>query len=316
MSDDLMPSRVDDVLTSIGTFMNAKTAIHVSGRLIRIAYPEGDKYDSLPDPASTVYEIRGSSSRVDLFTFMEILPHTVPRHAYHVERDNLAVLPITTFEHWIANQIRFKVRNKVRKAEKNGVRVREVSFNEELVEGIAAIYNETPIRQGRLFPHYGKPIDAVRTMTATFLDRSIFLGAFLGDELIGFAKLVPDRALVQAGLMHIVSMIRHRDKAPTNALIAHAVRACATRNIPNLVYSNFAYGNKQHDSLSEFKAHNGFQRTDVPRYYVPITPLGHLALRLKLHLGLTSHLPEALLAQARRARNRWYSSRPSMAVSD
>ena len=36
--------------------------------------------------------------------------------------------------------------------------------------------------------------------------------------------------------MHILSMVSHRDKAPTNALIAQAVRSCADRSIPHLVY--------------------------------------------------------------------------------
>jgi hypothetical protein len=37
--------------------------------------------------------------------------------------------------------------------------------------------------------------------------------------------------------MHILSMIRHREKAPTNALIAQAVRSCAERGIPYLWYA-------------------------------------------------------------------------------
>ena len=88
----------------------------------------------------------------------------------------------------------------------------------------------------------------------------------------------------QAGLMNIVSMIQHRDKAPTNALMAQAIRSCADRGISNLWYANMSYGKKQLESaLADFKRHNGFQKVDLPRYYVPLTVVGRVALRLSLH---------------------------------
>ena len=109
----------------------------------------------------------------------------------------MAALPVSTFDHWMTHQIDFKVRNKVRKAAKNGVVIREVSFDDDLVKGISAIYNESPIRQGKRFWHYQKELEAVRRMNATFLDRSIFIGALFEDSLIGFVKLVPMRIEVR-----------------------------------------------------------------------------------------------------------------------
>ena len=105
-------------------------------------------------------------------------------------------------------------------------------FSEALVRGIREIYNETKVRQGAPNTHYGKDFATVYREEATFLESSIFIGAFLGEELIGFAKLVHDETRTQAGLLNIVSMVRHRDKAPTNALIVQAVRSCAERGIP------------------------------------------------------------------------------------
>ncbi len=187
--------------------------------------------------------------------------------------------------------------------------MREVPFDDALVKGIWEIYNECPIRQRRRFPHYGKNIETVRREEATFLDSSIFIGAFLGDKLIGFAKLVPDETGTQAGLMNIVSMIRHRDKAPQNALVAHAVRTCGNRGIPYLVYSRFDYDKRQQDGLREFKERNGFVRVDVPRYYVPLTPLGWAAFRLGFHRRLAERVPEFLSAGFRNIRAAWYSRR-------
>jgi hypothetical protein len=205
------------------------------------------------------------------------------------------------------HQIDFKVRNKVRKAEKSGVVSREVPYDDAFVRGISAIYNESPVRQGKRFWHYGKDLEAVRRMNGTFLDRSIFIGAFFQDDLIGFVKLVSDEDRGQAGLMQIVSMIGHRDKAPTNALIAQAIRSCADRGISHLWYANFSYGKKQPDSLADFKRHNGFQKVDVPRYYVPLTVAGRMALRLGFHHGISDRIPEPVARTYRRIRSLWYA---------
>jgi hypothetical protein len=109
--------------------------------------------------------------------------------------------------------------------------------------------------------------------------------------------------------MHIVSLVSERDKAPTNALVAQAVRSCAERGVAHLVYSNFAYGNKKSDSLSDFKERNGFQRIDIPRYYVPLNPIGRAALRCELHRRLIDRVPESWMAKVRECRTAWYGRR-------
>jgi hypothetical protein len=281
--------------------------IRIDGTVIRIGRLAAEKYEFLDDPAPTIEALRHCGARIDLFTFMQRLSQTSRQHGYPLEWDNLAAVPVSTFDHWWTKQINGKTRNMIRRAEKAGVVVRDVPFDDDLVRGISAIYNESPTRQGKPFHHYRKPLDAVRAENGTFLDRSVFMGAFAGDSLIGFAKLVSDEHQGQAALMQIVSMIQHRDKAPTNALIAHAVRSCAVRGIPYLVYANFSYGKKQRDTLAEFKHHNGFQQIDLPRYYIPLTIIGRAALGLGLHHGLTDHIPETVLARLRRARRFWHN---------
>ena len=278
----------------------------VQGRLCRVARLDGDDFKFLDDPEAVLAEVRKTRLRIDLFTFLQGLPGTPTKYSYPMEWDNAAVLPVSTFENWWTKQIGFKARNKAKQAEKKGVTVREVPFDDELARGIWEIYNESPIRQGRIFPHYGKSFEHVREMSATFLDSSVFIGAFEGNKLIGFIKLTIDDSRTQAGIMHIISMLAHRDKAPTNALVAQAVRSCADRNIPNLVYAKFAYGKKAQSSLSDFKERNGFQRVDLPRYYVPLTPLGKLALSLGLHRHITDRLPESFAAKLRELRSAWY----------
>ena len=72
------------------------------------------------------------------------------------------------------------------------------------------------------------------------------------------------------------------------------------------MYSHFAYGKKQRDTLSDFKENNGFKRIDLPRYYVPFTAAGRVALCLGLHHSFIEHIPEPLLAKLRGLRNEWY----------
>jgi hypothetical protein len=283
--------------------------IRIKGRIIRIASLDAEGYQFLKDPESALAVLQKPGTRIDLFTFIQKLSDTSPKYGYPMEWDNMAVLPISTFDDWMTKQIDFKVRNKIRKAAKNGVDVREVPFDDALVQGIEAIYNESPIRQGKPFWHYGKQFDDVRRMNGTFMERSIFIGAFFEGSLIGFVKLVTDEGRSQGGLMQIVSMIRHRDKAPTNALIAQTVRSCAERGIPSLWYANMSYGKKQGDSLADFKRHNGFRKIELPRYYVPLTVVGRMALRLGLHHSMTDWIPEPVAATYRRVRSLWYAKR-------
>jgi hypothetical protein len=280
--------------------------LRVEGHLCRLARLDGDDFKFLNDPEPVLTEVRNAGLRIDLFSFVQGLPETSAKYSYPLEWDNIAVLPVSTFEQWWTKQIGFKARNKAKQAEKKGVVVREVSFDDELARGIWEIYNECPIRQERIFPHYGKSFEAVREMSATFLDSSLFIGAFEGNKLIGFIKLTIDDNRTQAGIMHIISMLAHRDKAPTNALVAQAVRSCADRNIPHLVYAKFAYGKKVQSSLSDFKERNGFQRVDIPRYYVPLTPWGELALSMGLHHRMADRLPETVVAKLRDLRYAWY----------
>jgi hypothetical protein len=285
---------------------NLNKNIRISGRLLRIARLDAELYHFLSNPEPMIDRLRNSTDHIDIFTFMQGLPETEPKFMYPMEWDNLAVLPVSTYENWWNKQIRSITKNRAKQAEKKGVVIREVQFDEKLAGGIWEIYNECPIRQGRRFRHYGKDQETVYREASTYLDDSTFIGAYLGEELIGFIKMVADEDRVQAGLMNILSKMQHKDKAPTNALLAQAVRSCANQGIAYLVYNNYSYGSKQHDGLSEFKERNGFKRVDVPRYYVPLTHFGGFALRMGFHHRLADRFPESIAGRLRELRKSWY----------
>ena len=285
-------------------------SIQVSGRLVRVARLEAEGYLFLEEhPQRLLDELRRCGRRIDLFTFTQRVPETRPKYEYPMEWDNCAAILVSTFDQWWKQQIRGEARNRARQAGKHGVMVREVPFDEALVRGIWDIYNETPVRGGRRFPHYGEDLQTVFEEEATYLDRSCFIGAFLNDALIGFVKLTMDETGTQANLMNILSMMKHRDKAPTNALIAGSVRACAERKISYLVYQRFSYGKKGADGIVKFKEVNGFKQFDLPRYYVPLTSLGRTALRLGLHHAWKDRLPESIAERLRGIRSAWYNRR-------
>src|SRR5271156_530700 len=125
------------------------TEMRVTGRLLRIARLEAGAYQTVEDPERVLEELRKSRTRVDLFTFMQPLPEITPKYSYPMEWDNLAAIPISTFENWWNHQIRSFPRNRARQAEKRGVSIREVPFDDALVRGIWEVYNECPVRQGR-----------------------------------------------------------------------------------------------------------------------------------------------------------------------
>lgn len=279
--------------------------VQVAGRLCRIAHLDADDFKFLENPEPVLSELRKSKLGVDLFTFLQKLPDTSPRYPYPYEMDNSAVLSVSTFDHWW-KEIGVKTRNKARLAEKKGVVVREAPFDDQLVTGIWQIYNETPIRQGRLFPHYGKSLEAVRQLSATYLDSSVFIGAFDQGRLIGFIKMTVDDSNTQAGIMHIMSLLEQKDKSPTNALMMQAVRWCADHGIRYLVYAKFAYGKKTRSTLSDFKVRNGFQRVDLPRYYVPLSHWGSLCFKMGFHRPLLDLVPETVGAKLRDVRAAWY----------
>ena len=45
----------------------------------------------------------------------------------------------------------------------------------------------------------------------------------------------------------------------------------------------------------------------MPRYYVPLTMRGRIALRLGLHHLMTTHIPEPVLARLRAIRGWWFA---------
>jgi hypothetical protein len=254
--------------------------IMVEGKILRVAKPHANPqdewFDDVTNPEMLIDNLRKSKHCPDILTFWQRLPDTSPKYSYVMELDSIAALPIKSYSYWWEKQIDRKARNKARKAEKKGVIVRPATFDERFIQGMTSIFNETPIRQGRRYLHYGKDFETVKHEFSRFSFREEIFGAYLGEELVGFTML--SNAVNYLFLGQIISKIVHRDLAPNNALLAKAVERCAEKGIPYLVYAYWV-----DDALGDFKRSNGFRKFDLPRYFVPLTKKGKLALSLGLH---------------------------------
>jgi len=140
--------------------------IMIEGKVLRIAKPHAgaqqEWFEDVANPERLINALQRTKHCPDILTFWQRLPDTEPKYSYSMETDAVAALPIKSYSYWWDKQIDCKTRNMVRKSQKKGVTVRMVSFDDELIQGITSIFNETPIRQGRRFLHYGKDFETVK----------------------------------------------------------------------------------------------------------------------------------------------------------
>jgi hypothetical protein len=276
------------------TIINDRNVI-VTGRFIRIAAVQDEtcvEGEIVPDPERFVRCLRLWEIKPDIFTFPQKVNDPTPRFQYKCEWDNFAVIPITSYDDWFRNRVRPDVRQNIRRAKREGIVTKCVAFNDALVWQIKEICDETPVRQGMRFWHYGKKFEEIKEVHGTYSSRADYIGAYLGDELIGFVKLVYVGRIART--MNVISKQRYFHLRPTNALIAKAVEVCAQRNVSHLVYGEYRFPGKTQSSLAEFKKRNGFEEALCPRYFIPLTAKGSLVIRLGLHRGLKRYLPEPL----------------------
>lgn len=278
--------------------------IVIKGSFLKTATLKVEDDADIDNPSVIVDELTKNKVWADILIFRQRVPDTEPKFkGYYMEWDNFAVLRISTFQNWWDKQIRCKARNMFRKATRSGMIIKVAPYSDELMQGLMEIYNETPVRQNRPFWHYGKDFQTVKNENSTYLDQSYFIAAYYNSELIGLIKLV--KYGQYASIMQIISKIKHRDKATNNGLLEKAVEICANEGIPFLVYANFIYGKKGEDKLTDFKESIGFEKMEVPRYYIPMSLKGKLVLKLNLHHGFVHILPEKVFQFLLEVRSHW-----------
>lgn len=269
--------------------------------------------DVVKNPEAWIASIQSRIKKarpVDLFTFAQKLPCVEPLYSYLFEYDSKAAVRINSFAEWWVS-LPQETRKNVRRSERRGVTVNIGGLHDAVVAGIQAVNNACPLVQGKKSRYYGRSLEQTRKDQSSYLDRSVFLCAYHEAEMIGYLKLV--RCNGYATIMGFLSNPAHQAKRPANTLLARAVQLCADEGIPYLVYGMLNYGNKSDGSLREFKLRNGFREVRLPRYYIPLTFRGVIALRLKLHRGLLGILPSRLISILVNFRSSFYKFKLSRA---
>jgi hypothetical protein len=237
--------------------------------------------DFFPDPSE--YKNKG----IDVLSFRErswCSDIEIPFQT-KTTKDNVAVAEFDNYENWFQN-LKCETRARIKRAARRGLITKEVLYSEEFAYGVLKIFNETKIRQGRRFTHYGESLDSVKQQLSESKD--IIIGAFDGKEAIGFIQLAIGDCTGQ--ITQILSLEHKRDMLPNNALIAKAVEVCANHNLNWLIYARM--GN--HPSLDEFKRNNGFKKVEIKRHFVPLTTKGKVFLLLGLQKNFKDSIPNFL----------------------
>lgn len=273
------------------------------GKWLKTAIVEAEEWleTETRNPAQCVESLKQAprALRADIFTFTQKVPDVTPKHEYHTEWDSIAAVRTSDFKGWWES-LPQETRKNVRRAQKRGVVITVKGLDDELLAGLIELNNDSPVRQGKAYTHYGKTLEEVRKDQESFPEQRELVWAHAGTELVGFLKIIYRGQT--ASVLQLIPKASQSDKRPANALIAKAVELCEARGITHLVFGMFSYGNKRGDSLQEFKIRNGFEEMLMPRFYVPLTVKGRLCMKLGLHRGLIGILPGRVLILASRVR--------------
>lgn len=262
--------------------------------------------DIVPKPDRFIAELQRWKLKPDLFTFPQKVNDLTPRFGFYLEWEDFAVIPITTYENWLKNQIRKGTRVNLHRAMREGVVARAVPYDDDFVQGIKDLYDETPIRQGMPFWHHGKSFEDIKKGHGTYCERAEYIGAYFEGELIGFLKMVYVGNIAKT--MNVIGNEKYFQKRITNALIAKAVEICAEKGIAYFNYGRYGFPGKKESSLTDFKRRNGFQQFKLPRYYLPLTARGKLALSLGLHRELKALMPWSVTKRLLQLRSLYYKA--------
>ena len=280
----------------------------VTGKKLKIAKIRGEEMREKEIEAPELYlaALRNDKDRIlraDVFTFAQKLPAVEPKYSYPMERESVAAIPIISFKQWW-EALPQETRKNVRRSQKRGVEISVRELDNDVIEGIRAVNDDSPLRQGMKNAYYGMSSEDTRQRYGEFNGRCDFICAYSGQEMIGFLHLVYRENV--AAILNLTAKPSQFDKRPANALVAKAVEICAARGISHITYGLYNYGNKRDSSLREFKIRNGFVETLVPRYFVPLTLWGRLCMKVNLHRGLIGNLPNSVISIGLRARSLWY----------
>jgi len=238
------------------------------------------------------------SMGVDFLTMSApfLLPKKYPRlmNAWFKKNDALTqplfadVLEVQgkSFEEIWMREFSKHARNRARKAEKEGVSVREVKIFDEWVSDMHLCNMSSFVRQKRYprYPHSDKDAFLVylNRHKAILGENYRVYGAFFRNHLIAYMATLEFNGLIVIGLL--MSLSNLMSKCPNDALLRYLVdHAC--KNEINWIYYSFdrvSYNSKRPSlnySLRRFKFEHGFKEYPMKIYHLGLTKAGALLRR-------------------------------------
>jgi hypothetical protein len=193
-----------------------------------------------------------------------------------------AEIPLTSYGEWWATLNR-KTRNMIRRSQRLGVTVKRVTHPDVAFwDGVQGIFNESPTRRNIPYKMYG--VDPTTHFSRFRDEDSLYLGAYLGGELIGFMHLLRCRRGVFAVMVNGIpnrfggdsysvtqfqGLVGRYSTAQMDALIDGAVKTCCGLGIKRIIYTRTLDEN----SLGDFKRRHGFvavQRLRPPAEFMRV----------------------------------------------
>ncbi len=284
-----------------GAIINGQPFVIEGGlvKTIELKYPW---QEDLTDPENVISQLRAANKRVDILKFWQRIPDIEAKYPYYHEWHHPAAIPISTHEKWFKSQLNKNARNKVRRSAKKGLIVHQEQLTDELVHKIMGIYNDSPLRRGKRFWHYGKDFETVKCELLDDSTETTYVTAYVEEELIGFVKVLFYDRYARTTL--ILDKQSRRDIGCMNSMISKIVEICEDRKIPHFVYSFWRRGNH-----GQFQRSCGFEKHSVPYYYVPLSIRGKVTLMLNLHHGIRGWIPEKMMIYLLELRAKWYAKK-------
>lgn len=248
------------------------------------------------DFSSAVALLQDQLEGIDLISFIERTflqsadrrkTHCMSSRGPWTEIETIGILSTDSFDAWL-KAVGKRVRQDIIRSERRGVLVKATHADDKFLRDALAIYNETPVRQGRRYTGYGETLEGLKKKFAESVSVEI-LAAYDENELIGILWMMCGDRVAQIG--SFVHLVRKRDKLPAIALIAAAVKRCSERSVQFLAYPT-AFGLQP--GIDSFRLRMKFRPFAVPRYYVPLTRRGYASIRLHVHKPIQHVLPKAI----------------------
>src|SRR5437879_985652 len=119
LSSDQTEIRIQGKDSIVPSICICGRTVIVVGRWLKIASVHDEFFvedEIIPEPRRFIAEVQWWNVKPDLFTFAQKVNDLTPRFNYHIEWEDFAVIPITTYQNWFKKQIRRGMRVNLHRA--------------------------------------------------------------------------------------------------------------------------------------------------------------------------------------------------------